>query len=104
MAAYDDCMTPAQSTLGHEPAEPAPASALPRELAQAEEDYRRLRQAYLDLAKSQRNEVALAMVGADMDRAHAVLQELTGLPQLPFAHGPSRVLRRQASRLEQESA
>lgn len=97
-------MSPAQSTLRHAPAEPAPASAVQREIAQAEEDYRRLRQAYLELAKSQRNEVALAMVGADMDRAHAVLQELSGLRQRPFAYEPSRVLRRQARRMEQESA
>jgi hypothetical protein len=46
--------------------------------------------------------VALAMIGADMDRAHAHLQELIGLPRLPFTHEPSTVVRREAERLAHE--
>jgi hypothetical protein len=97
-------MTPAQSFLRPKSAEPGQAPAAQREIAQAEEDYRRLRQAYLALATPKPNEVALAMVGADMDRAHAALQELIGLRPLPFAHEPSRVLQRQARRVEEENA
>lgn len=74
-----------------------------REIARAEEDYRRLRCAYLELAKTQHNEVALAMIGADMDRAHAALQSLSGLRQLPFTHEPTIVVRREARRLVEEN-
>ncbi|MDB5749618.1 MAG: hypothetical protein JWQ13_2123 [Ramlibacter sp.] len=75
-----------------------------REIARAEEDYQRLRNAYLSLAREEHNEVALAMIGADMDRAHAVLQDLTGLRQLPFTHEPTRVVRREARRLVEENS
>ena len=55
------------------------------ELARAEQDYQRLRSAYFALAQAEpANEVALAMVGADMDRAHAVSQLLVGQQQLPL--------------------
>jgi hypothetical protein len=96
-------MTRAQTPLP-ERAEQGRASAAQREIAQAEEDYRRLRQAYLALAKTQPNEVELAMVGADMDRAHAALQDLIGLQPLPFASAPSAVIQRQARRMEPQSA
>ena len=57
-------------------AEQSSKLATDRDIARAEEDYQRLRSAYLEFAKTQQNEVALAMVGADMDRAHAALQSL----------------------------
>jgi len=64
----------------------------------AQQNYDRLRLAYLKLARAQpEHEVALAMIGADVDRAHAVLQALVGLPAFPTALEPSRVLRRQAA-------
>lgn len=73
--------------------------ALQKEVSRAEADYQRLRAAYLDIAKNEPgHEVALAMIGADMDRAHATLQELIGLPRLPFTHEPSTVVRREAQR------
>lgn len=79
-----------------------------RELARAEEDYSRLRAAYVKIAHDEAgHEVALAMVGADMDRAHAMLQSLIGLPRMPFTHDPSKTVRRDAEREqqhEQESA
>jgi len=78
---------------------------LQKEVARAEEDYQRLRAAYLDIAKNEPgHEVALAMIGADMDRAHAHLQELIGLPRLPFTHEPSTVVRREAQRLNHEES
>lgn len=76
-----------------------------RELARAEQDYQRLRSAYLEMAKTERgNEVALAMIGSDMDRAHAHLQALSGLPRLPFSKGPAAVLRREAERTAAENS
>lgn len=76
----------------------------PQEIARAEADYQRLRAAYLDIARNEPgHEVALAMVGADMDRAHAYLQALMGLPRLPFTHEPSTVVRREARRTADES-
>jgi hypothetical protein len=42
------------------------------------------------------------MIGADMDRAHARLQALIGLPRLPFTHEPSVVVRREAQRQTEE--
>ena len=72
-------------------------------LARAESDYQRLRAAYLDIARNEPgHEVGLAMVGADMDRAHAQLQKVIGLPRLPFTHEPSIVLRRDAERITAE--
>ena len=73
------------------------------EVARAEADYQRLRAAYLEIARNEPgHEVALAMIGADMDRAHAQLQTLIGLPRLPFTHEPSAVVRREAERLTHE--
>jgi hypothetical protein len=80
------------------------AQALQREIARAEADYQRLRAAYLEVARNEPgHEVALAMIGADMDRAHANLETLIGLPRLPFTHEPSTVVRREAQRLAQEN-
>jgi hypothetical protein len=74
------------------------------EVARAEADYQRLRAAYLEVAREEPgHEVALAMIGADMDRAHAHLQTLIGLPKLPFTHEPSTVVLREAQRLAAES-
>ena len=76
-----------------------------QEIARAEEDYQRLRAAYLDVARKEPgHEVALAMIGADMDRAHAHLQMLIGLPQMPFTHDPSTVVRREARRAKEEES
>jgi hypothetical protein len=84
-------------------AEYAKVLALQDEVARADADYQRLRNAYVDIAqKEPTHEVALAMVGADMDRAHARLQALIGLPRLPFTHEPSAVMRREAQRLADE--
>jgi hypothetical protein len=83
-------------------AEYAKILALQQEVARAEADYQRLRAAYLDIARNEPgHEVALAMIGADMDRAHARLQALIGLPRLPFTHEPSAVVRREAQRLSE---
>ena len=80
-------------------AEYAKVLALQDEVARADADYQRLRNAYLDVAQAEpTHEVALAMIGADMDRAHARLQALIGLPRLPFTHEPSSVARREAQR------
>jgi hypothetical protein len=74
--------------------------AVQQEVSRAEADYQRLRAAYLEIARNEPgHEVALAMIGADMDRAHAHLQTLIGLPRLPFTHEPSTVVRREAERL-----
>ena len=73
--------------------------AAQREISRAEADYQCLRAAYLQIARDEAgHEVALAMVGADMDRVHAHLQVLIGLPALPFTHDPSTVVRREAQR------
>jgi hypothetical protein len=78
--------------------------AAERELSRAEEDYQRLRSAYLELAQQEHgHEVALAMVGADMDRAHACLQQLAGLRRLPFTHEPKAV-QRETRRMAEESS
>ena len=98
-AAYDSTMTartPSPNKQGRTDAE--------RELTRAESDYQRLQQAYLELARGEPNEVALAMVGADMERAGAALQSLSDLRQLPFPHQPSRVGPREARRLAEENA
>ena len=79
------------------------ALAAQQEVARAESDYQRLRAAYLEIAKNEPgHEVALAMIGADMDRAHAALQALIGLPRMPFTHDPSQTVRREAERAEAE--
>jgi hypothetical protein len=78
-------------------AEYAKVLALQDEVARADADYQRLRNAYMEIAEAEpTHEVALAMIGADMDRAHARLQALIGLPRLPFTHEPSTVMRREA--------
>ncbi len=80
-------------------AEYAKVLALQEEVARAEADYQRLRNAYVDIAQNEpTHEVALAMIGADMDRAHARLQALIGLPRLPFSHEPSTLMRRELHR------
>lgn len=83
--------------------EHAKVQALQQEISRAEEDYQRLRAAYLEIARNEPgHEVALAMIGADMDRAHAHLQSVIGLPRLPFTHEPSTVVRREAQRLTED--
>lgn len=83
-------------------AEYAKILALQQEVARAEADYQRFRAAYLEVARTEPgHEVALAMIGADMDRAHARLQALIGLPRLPFTHEPSVVVRREAQRMSE---
>jgi hypothetical protein len=42
------------------------------------------------------------MIGADMNRAHAYLQALIGLPPTPFEKQPSVVVMREARRLAEE--
>ena len=84
-------------------AEYARVVALQGEVARADGDYQRLRNAYLALAESDpTHELGLAMIGADMDRAHGRLQALIGLPRLPFTHEPSAVMRRGAQRPDEE--
>src|SRR3954468_18829046 len=84
-------------------AEYAKVLALQEEVARADSDYQRLRNAYLETVEREpTHEVALAMIGADMDRAHARLQALIGLPRLPFTHEPSTVMRREAQRVTDE--
>jgi hypothetical protein len=78
--------------------------AAQHEVQRAESDYQRFRNAYLEIARTEPgHEVALAMIGADMDRAHAHLQTLIGLPRLPFTHEPSTVMRREAQRAAEEN-
>ena len=78
-------------------------TASQHEISCAEADYQRFRAAYLEVARNEPgHEVALAMIGADMDRAHARLQALMGLPRLPFTHEPSTVVRREALRYSEE--
>ncbi len=78
--------------------------AAQQEVQKAEADYQRLRSAYLEVARNEPgHEVALAMIGADMDRAHARLQTLIGLPKLPFTHEPSTVMRREAQRITEDN-
>jgi len=90
-------------TARYSRAEYAKGLALQEEVARADADYQRFRNAYLEIARTEpTHEVALAMIGADMDRAHARLQALIGLPRLPFTHEPSTVMRRDAQRLAEE--
>jgi hypothetical protein len=90
-------------TARYSRAEYAKVMALQEEVARADADYQRLRNAYLEIVRNEpTHEVALAMIGADMDRAHARLQALIGLPRLPFTHEPSTVMRREAQRLADE--
>ncbi len=65
--------------------------AVQRRVARAEADYARFRAAYLEIAQHQPDhEVALAMIGADMNRAHAYLQALIGLPPTPVREAAQR--------------
>lgn len=81
----------------------ATMQAVQRRVARAEADYARFRAAYLEIAQTQPDhEVALAMIGADMNRAHAYLQALIGLPPTPFEKQPSVVVMREARRLAEE--
>jgi hypothetical protein len=60
-----------------------------QELADAQADYQRFRAAYVQIAREEPgHEVALAMVGADMDRAYARVQRLSRVPTTPFTHEP----------------
>lgn len=71
-------------------------------MVRAEEDYQRLLSAYVALARDEHShEVALAMVGADMERARATLQGLTG--QLPFARKAAMLGRTGRPMMEQRS-
>lgn len=89
--------------MRHNRAEYAKIVALQQEVARADADYQRFRNAYLEVARNEPgHEVALAMIGADMDRAHARLQALIGLPRLPFTHEPSQVVRREAERAHED--
>lgn len=105
--AIDDKGRPATGTPGkttrYSRAEYQKVLALQDEVARADADYQRLRNAYIDIAQNEpTHEVALAMIGADMDRAHARLQALIGLPRLPFTHEPSSVMRRETQRQTDE--
>src|SRR5207245_6142556 len=58
-------------------AEYAKVLALQEEVARADSDYQRFRNAYLETVQNEpTHEVAMAMIGADMDRAHARLQAM----------------------------
>jgi len=84
-------------------AEYAKVLALQEEVARADGDYQRLRNAYLEIARNEPDhEVALAMIGADMDRAHARLLARIGLPRRPFTHEPRAGKPREAQRLADE--
>ncbi len=97
-------METTEKPLRYTRAEYARIVAAQKEVQRAEADYQRFRAAYLELARDgPGHEVALAMVGADMDRAHARLQSLIGLPRLPFTHEPSTVMRREARRIAEEN-
>jgi hypothetical protein len=90
----------AKSSARYSRAEYAKVLALQEEVARADSDYQRLRAAYLEVVQNEpTHEVALAMIGADMDRAHARLQALIGLPRMPFTHEPSTMMRRDAQRI-----
>ena len=92
-----------RTNMRYSRAEYAKVLALQEEVARADADYQRLRNAYLEIAQNDpMHEVALAMIGADMDRAHARLQALIGLPRLPFTHEPSSVMRREVQRITDE--
>ena len=76
------------------------APSVPREHERAESDYQRLRSVYLKLASGERgNDVALAMIGADMERAHSWLQSVAGLKPRPATPVAGAALRRAARRL-----
>jgi len=80
------------------------ALAADSDVIRAESDFERLRQAWQDLAKGPDNEVALAMVGADMERAGRALQSLIGSRQPTMTHGHDRVTQRKARHFAAEKA
>ena len=91
------------TTMRYSRAEYAKVLALQDEVSRADGDYQRLRNAYLEIAQTDpTHEVALAMIGYDMDRAHGRLQALIGLPRLPFTHEPSSVVLREAQRITED--
>ncbi len=74
---------------------------LQQDVARADGDYQRLRSAFLEqVRRDPTHAVALAMIGADVDRAHARLQALLGASGLPLTHQPSAVLLRDALRAD----
>ena len=86
-------------TMRYSRAEYAKVLALQDEVARADADYQRFRNAYMEIVQvDPTHEVALAKTGPDMHRAHARLQALIGLPRLPFTHEPSAVMRRELQR------
>ena len=94
---------PSMASMRYTREEYANMQAVQRRVARAEADYARFRAAYLEIAQNEPDhEVALAMIGADMNRAHAYLQALIGLPPTPFEKQPSVVVMREARRLADE--
>ena len=84
--------------MRYSPQEYSQLQAAQKRINQALQDYERFRGAYLHLLQTDpEHEVALAMIGADVDRAHARLQAMAGLQPSPFALEPSAVLRRRAA-------
>ena len=79
--------------------EPQPLSQQQASLrADAQGNYERLRQAYMQVTRDEPgNEVAFAMIGADMDRAYARLQRLLGRPA-PITHRTADLRARRAKR------
>ena len=96
-------LLPSMVSMRYTREEYANMQAVQRRVARAEADYARFRAAYLEVAQNEPDhEVALAMIGADMNRAHAYLQALIGLPPTPFEKQPSVVVLREARRLAEE--
>ena len=76
-----------------------------QELADAQADYQRFRAAYVQIAREEPgHEVALAMVGADMDRAYARVQKLGRAPTTPFTHEPLILSQRNQGALMEQGA
>ena len=79
--------------------------AAQRDVKRAQDDYERLRTAYLAMAQTEHgHEVALAMIGADMDRAYATLQGLIGLCRLPATQDSPAVSRRESRALAEANS
>ncbi len=65
--------------------------SLQQDVVRAHEAYQQLRDAYLQVARDEPgHEVAMAMIGADMDRAQARLRALVGSDQPPGVDVPSQ--------------
>ena len=76
--------------MRHQRAELERIDAIECEAVRAEQDFGFLRSAWLQMARDEPgNDVALSMLGADMDRAHAALQLFAGQRQLPLPTLPS---------------